>query len=110
MKERDVVKQIRELLDILSNKGLLHYSRISTTGIPRGDNHFSPNSSRGLPDFMLWLPKGTWIGIEAKSAKGKLSVSQQVFESTMLNFGQHYHVVRNVDEVIHVLRRHGISL
>lgn len=102
--EAALIKAIKDVLEIFQAKGSLYYARLSTTGIPTREGGFRPNSSRGLPDFMIWLPAGTWIGIEAKAPGGKLSEGQKTFALNMAKLGHEHHIIREIDELIHVLR------
>lgn len=49
----------------------------------------------GVPDFVILLPKGKVLLVEAKSAKGKLSEAQVVLAFRANRLGHEVHVVRS---------------
>jgi hypothetical protein len=61
-------------------------------------HEYIPN---GLPDIMVLTNK--LIGLEVKTAKGKVSPNQLVMQKRFELLGHQYHVVRSVDDVIKVL-------
>ena len=59
------------------------------------------HSKKGVAD-MLVIRHGAPIFLEFKSAKGKQSEDQKEFEKECKEAGAEYHVIRSVDEVIHI--------
>lgn len=53
----------------------------------------------GVPDIIAISEKGTFIGLEIKAAKGRLSTDQIAFRDRALRHNAEYHVIRTVDEV-----------
>ena len=57
----------------------------------------------GEPDFIICLPRGFTLFIEAKSAAGKLSAEQRALHTWLAKFGHVVHVVRNIESFRAVL-------
>jgi hypothetical protein len=54
----------------------------------------------GTPDVIAILAPGSiFLGIEVKTAKGRLSSSQQEFQSKCERYGAYYIVARSVEDV-----------
>lgn len=58
----------------------------------------------GTPDFVIALPEGRTVWVEAKSAKGKLSSEQRAWIATLIRVGHTAHVVRSMEEFKEVLK------
>lgn len=52
----------------------------------------------GSPDIVCCI-EGTFVGLEVKGAKGKLSQAQCDFKARLEEAGGRYHVVRSIDDV-----------
>jgi hypothetical protein len=60
--------------------------------------------TEGLPDIIaVYPPYGRIVGLEVKSAKGRLRPAQELFRDKLLAGGGVYHVVRSVEDVVNVL-------
>lgn len=53
---------------------------------------------RGLPDIIV-VAGGAFIGLEVKSAIGKQSPEQKIFQSHLESHGGKYYVVRSIEDV-----------
>lgn len=54
---------------------------------------------KGIPDIIVIIPPfGRFIGLEVKSAKGKLRPAQEVFRKRLLKVGGVYRVVRSLKD------------
>ncbi len=63
----------------------------------------------GAPDLFI-LCRGTFIGIEVKTPKGKLSDSQKVACDDIILAGGAWGVVRSLDDVYNLLVESGITV
>jgi hypothetical protein len=57
------------------------------------------HSRRGVPDIILVL-SGQFVGLEVKTATGRVSPDQLAFEQDCQKYGARYHVVRSIDDVV----------
>lgn len=63
----------RAILNFFFSAGIFSY-RQNTTGIPISGGGFRPAAKTGLPDIIAILPpSGTYLGVEIKTGKDKLS-------------------------------------
>lgn len=59
----------------------------------------------GLPDIIVIVPPGgRMVGLEVKSATGKLREAQVVFSTRLLDAGGSYHVVRSLADAQRALQ------
>jgi len=85
LSEAAITRSIRMLLKTL---GVFHWKQYQTLG-----------STPGVPDIIgIW--QGRMLGIEVKTAKGKLSVQQQRFLDAIRREGGIAFCARSVDDVI----------
>ena len=84
MKEKDLTKQIRSLLKVC---GIWHWKAWQGLG-----------STPGVPDI-LGIYKGRMLGIEVKTAAGKLSKHQQDFIDKINAEGGIAFVARSIEDV-----------
>jgi len=54
----------------------------------------------GTPDFVVATPNGKTIWVEAKTAKGKLSIEQQAWLAALRKLGHKAGVVRHIQEFV----------
>lgn len=64
----------------------------------------------GCPDLLFFLSAGRMVGIELKSAKGRLTGAQPGVCKAFETCGHHYHVARCVEDVACVLAAHRVAL
>lgn len=57
---------------------------------------------RGVPDLVVFAPKGRTLWLEVKTPKGTQSDHQKAFERRILDLGHEYHLVRSVDEALKI--------
>jgi len=115
MSEAAVLAGCKHLLELLRNEGLLVWKRISTTGIPVGDQTrraiFVKNPAQGMADIMVFLksdPPKT-LHIELKSKTGRLSEAQEKWRDELKAMGHDtYYLVRSVQELEKVLIDNGV--
>lgn len=96
----------RSICDYLKAKKLFFWKTISTgfydAQLGRFRKQVSPYARKGVPDILL-VYKGKLIGIEIKSATGRLSDSQRAFGEELLLAGGIYFVARSIEDVQNVL-------
>ena len=101
MKLEATEKQIQNsILDWLRANKIFCWPE-NTTGIydPRKRVfRLNPRMMRGVPDIIA-VYKGRIIGIEVKSATGKISEHQHIFSMLLQEAGGHYTVAKSVDDV-----------
>jgi hypothetical protein len=109
MSEAILLKLCRQYLNLLKNRKLLTYRRISTQGIRVGPDRFVKNEMIGMADMMVFLPGGRTLHIELKAEKGKLSSEQAAWRDEIGYLGHTYHVVRTLDELARILKEYGVK-
>lgn len=95
MKEAEIQAAI---LDYLRLKG--HFFWRNNSGAFRTERGgFYRVGTPGAPDI-IGCVDGKFVGLEVKTAKGKLSDEQEAFAHALRAFGGQYHVVRSIDDVV----------
>jgi len=88
-----------QILAWLRETGLLHWRQNSGTVFV--GNRMVLLGEAGLPDIVVIVPPGgRLLGLEVKSAKGKLRPVQEVFREKILKSGGLYFVVRTLKEAM----------
>lgn len=64
---------------------------------PNGTTGYIKNDKKGTPDIVL-CHKGSWIGLEIKSEKGKQNIYQTQAEKAIRSAGGQYFVIRSAKE------------
>ncbi len=109
IKESEIQSQIIDYLMILENKGELFFQRVNNTAIydPKGKRFRSlaKGTKKGFPDILV-LCKGRTIGMEVKKPKTYQSKEQKEVEKSFKEFGHEYYVVRSLEDVIKILKKH----
>jgi hypothetical protein len=96
----------KTILTYLKNAGLLHWRQNSGL-IFVGRRRVCLGTS-GLPDIIVVLPpNGLFVGLEVKSAKGRLRQSQEDFRDKLKYVGARYYVVRSLSDAIAALKDAG---
>ena len=93
MKESDIRD---EIVQYLEKKGCMVWLDKQAAG--KTKYHFK--KSAGVPDILGILRDGTFLGIEVKTAKGKVSESQESFISEASKRYAVCFVVRSLDDVL----------
>lgn len=118
--EGHVIRAVKYLLTIYERRGKLVWARITTTGIPAkgrsGQTVFRKNDAAGFADFIVFLktdtPKVLHLECKrpAKNPELLLSSSQKAWRDKLASVGhKDYYVVTNAQDLVRVLRWHGIS-
>ena len=95
--EKDTQKAI---LQYLEAKRIFHY-RNNTGAVKTESGRFIRFGNVGSPDIIA-VVKGTYIGIEVKDIKGKLSPSQIAFQKELEKAGGIYIVARDIDTIMDI--------
>jgi len=115
MKEIQIQKAIKDYLQILENQGKLMFLRNQAGGYATKEGHYIKMGKKGSPDLLVFVEQefqvdtyyGTYlktIALEVKSEKAKQSPSQIEWQDKFEGIGGQYYVVRNVDDVIKILK------
>lgn len=89
----------KQILDWLKETHLLHWRQNS--GVVFAGNRMVRLGEEGLPDIVIVVPPtGRLLGLEVKSAKGKLRPKQKEFQERLVAIGGYYHVVRSLEQAM----------
>lgn len=89
----------KQILDWLKATGLLHWRQNS--GIIFAGNRAIRLGESGLPDIVVIVPPGgRLLGLEVKSANGRLRPDQALFEEKAKQAGADYVVVRTLNQAM----------
>lgn len=90
----------KAILQYLEAKRIFHY-RNNSGATKTEHGSFLRYGYPGSPDIIA-VVKGTYIGIEVKDIKGKLSPSQIAFQKELEKAGGIYIVARDIDTIIDI--------
>lgn len=94
----------RQILDWLRDTGLLHWRQNSGTVFV--GNRVVRLGEEGLPDIICVVPPtGKLLGLEVKSAKGRLRPCQAEFAERLRSVGGAYCVVRTLSAAMDAVAR-----
>jgi hypothetical protein len=102
MKEKDLVRQIKEYLDLYEKRGKLYYIR-NNTGAIASAVRFIRFGKPGSSDFIVFTKQKPFF-LEAKADKGKLSESQLTFKGAVRALGYAYFMVKDIREVESIVK------
>lgn len=89
----------KQILDWLKETNLLHWRQNS--GVVFAGNRRILLGEEGLPDIVVIVPpSGRLLGLEVKSAKGKLRPGQLAFKKRCEATGATYKVVRSLEQAM----------
>ena len=91
-----------EILDFLRTREIGYFWQNDSVGIKgrKRETSYRPN---GVPDI-LGVVSGQFVGIEVKTPKGKISVSQEVFRERFIKSGGIYILARSVFDVLEICK------
>ena len=99
--ESSIITAIGHYLGCLERLKRLKFIRNNSGAMPlsyKGRQRFVRFGKEGSSDFIIFLPKGITIFIEAKSDTGKQSFEQIEFEGRITMLGYKYYLIRTFDE------------
>ena len=103
--EAQVLKTTMEYLRILENQGKLWCFRAGSGAIKTEKGNYFKTGKVGCPDIVCCLKDGRFLGLEAKSSVGgSQSPAQKEAEGRIKMLGGEYHIVRNIREVLELLK------
>jgi len=82
------------------HEAILHYCRSKGWCVAHCRMDKPSTSQIGTPDFIVAMPQGKTIWVEAKTAKGKLSLEQQAWLTALRKLGHKAGVVRHIQEFV----------
>ncbi len=89
----------RQILDWLKHTGINHWRQNSGTVF--AGHRMIRLGEEGLPDIVCIVPpNGRFLGLEVKSAKGKLRPAQKEFMERIRSCGGYYVVVRTLQQAM----------
>lgn len=93
---------VRAILGALKLKGMwcLRLNAGMMRGVHKGKPWVIRGVEPGTPDILCMMPNGEHIWLEAKTAKGKLSVKQKAWHKKARARGISVFVVRSVDDAL----------
>jgi len=120
MKEADVIRVIKDYLQIQRNQKKLMYIRNNSGAMPvvdgKNKRRYIRFGDKGSPDFLVWKPSEKWayeadmgvdyvrtIALEAKSDTGKQSEDQIKWQKDFEAIGGEYYLIRNLDKLIKII-------
>jgi len=117
MKEADVIRVIKDYLQIQRNQKKLMYIRNNSGAMPiidgKNKRRYIRFGDKGSPDFLVWKPVtapfiSEWvrpraIALEAKSDTGKQSKGQKEWQKDFEAIGGEYYIVRCLEDVIKII-------
>jgi len=110
--ESDVLRQVKDLLQIHEGRGRLVFRRLNVGAKLRnirGKIVFTKNRDmEGLPDLLVWVKNGPMMCWELKSPTGSQSESQEAFEAELHGVGHEYHVIKSLEDAILILKGCGL--
>ena len=101
-KEKEGAIQLSILKYLRSERVFCWRNQPMTYNAKLGINITNPYVMRGTPDIIAVID-GVFTGFEVKTAKGRQSPDQVLFERRCKLHGGRYYVVRSVDEVKKIL-------
>ncbi len=114
--EADVIRAIKDYLQIQKNQGKLMYIRNNTGAIPieagKNKRRFIRFGDKGSPDFLVWQKDyyidrpGSYIrciALEAKSDTGTQLPDQIKWQADFVKIGGEYYIVRCPEYLINII-------
>lgn len=113
MKEKDLSRAVKELLNLYQQMGLLVYQKNQSGVIflsdGKGGTRRFDNGNPGAADILVFAPHGITLHLELKSPKGRMSENQLRQSERLSALDHRYFVCRSVDDVLEVLALAGVN-
>lgn len=93
---------LKSITDYLTLKRFL-FVRNNSGSFPMEKGGWMRTGSTGSPDIFVFLEGGVCVGLEVKTAKGKLRPSQEEWKKRAEKIGMRYEIVCSLDDVIKIL-------
>lgn len=102
LKEIEIQHTICEYLAFREKQRMLMFWRQNTNAmydVSKGIHRRMPqHAKKGVPDIIV-IKNGQFIGLEVKSATGRISDEQRIFEAYVKEHGGFYYIVRSLEDV-----------
>jgi hypothetical protein len=89
---------VKACLEYLTLKGIFAW-RNNTGAVQVEGKRFVRFGIKGSPDILGVMPDGRFLGVETKSAKGRLTAEQKAFGEAVTNRRGVYIVARSVSDL-----------
>jgi len=119
MKEADVIRVVKDYLQIQRNQKKLMYIRNNSGAMPitggKNKRRYIRFGDKGSPDFLVWLPdvepfideclcsNPRAIALEAKSDTGKQSKDQIEWQKDFEAIGGEYYLIKSLDDLVKII-------
>jgi hypothetical protein len=104
---------LRQVLQWLALKGVLHWRANSGGGLRRGRGGRTVpvvGNPEGTPDIICILPPfGRLVGIEVKAQGGKLRPAQEAWAANARRAGALVLCVRSIEDLVEAMRKEGVT-
>jgi len=115
IKEAEIQRAILQYLQVQENMGKLMFQRSNSLNVATKSGHYVKTGKKGSPDILVWVNKAfdgfdyfvnyaKTLALEVKSESGILSPEQKIWRDKFEKLGGEYYIVRNVDDVIKILK------
>jgi hypothetical protein len=98
----------KRILNWLKSKDVLHWRQNAGTlfvGTPGKGGRCIRLGDAGLPDIILVVPpNGSMVGLEVKSATGRIRPAQKEFADKLTKNGGSYYIVRSLVDAMNALK------
>ncbi len=96
--ERTLQAEIKKA--ILIGSSLFYPVQLDVNLVPYKGGMISNGATRGTADFYVQGPRALGFWLEVKTAKGKQSAYQQIFQYDIEHHGGFYYLVRSITEAL----------
>lgn len=101
--EQQIQRAILNYLQLLENQGKCYCARSGAGAVKLDSGRYFKTGKKGVQDITCCI-NGQYVALEVKTSKGKLSESQRETQEKVIATGGIYCVVRNIDDVIKVIK------
>ena len=97
--EAMIQKAILDYLTVVSKQVPLYFFRAGSGAVKTQQGRYFKTGKPGVPDVVVCLKDGRFVGFEVKTETGRQSQAQKRAEQDIQWAGGEYYVVRSVDDV-----------
>jgi hypothetical protein len=97
--ESMIQRAVLEYLEMVSKQVPLYYFRAGSGAFKTQQGRYFKTGKPGVPDVVVCLKDGRFVGFEVKTESGKQSQAQKRAEKDIQWAGGEYYIVRSVDDV-----------
>jgi hypothetical protein len=103
IKESVIQRAVEDYLALLEKMDKLVYVKNNSGAFKAAHGSFVRFGKVGSPDFFVFLPNGVCLHLEVKNEKGKQNDNQREYEKMITRLGHEYLIIRDLDDLIHLL-------